>query len=60
MAKVTNVDQLELNLMTRQQYDTATKDPTKLYAVTDAEVVTTEEIWYDSTVATLYIGVPRS
>jgi len=34
----TNVEQLKINVMTQQQYNTATKSATELYLVTDAKV----------------------
>lgn len=38
MSTTTNVPQVKLNIMTQQQYNTATKNPTELYMVTDAQV----------------------
>lgn len=37
MTTTTNVPQVKLNIMTQQQYDSATKVPTELYMITDAE-----------------------
>lgn len=37
MTQVTNVKQVKLNIMTQQQYTAATKNPTELYMVTDAQ-----------------------
>lgn len=36
MPTTTNVSQVKLNIMTKQQYEAATKNPNELYAVTDA------------------------
>ena len=38
MSTTTNVPQVKLNIMTQQQYNAATKNPTELYMVTDAQV----------------------
>lgn len=40
MPTTTNVEQVKLNLMTKDQYTAATKNPNELYAVTDADVPT--------------------
>ena len=37
MTTTTNVPQVKLNIMTQQQYNSATKVPTELYMITDAE-----------------------
>ncbi len=37
MSTTTNVNQIKLNIMTKEQYDSATKSPTELYMVTDAD-----------------------
>lgn len=37
MPTTTNVAQVKLNIMTKAQYDAATKSATELYAVTDAQ-----------------------
>jgi len=42
MSTTTNVEQLKLNVMTKQQYDIATKSPTELYMVTDATMTAAE------------------
>ena len=39
MATTTNVQQVKLNIMTQSQYDSATKNPSELYMITDAEVL---------------------
>lgn len=36
MTTTTNVSQIKLNIMTQAQYDSATKNPTELYMITDA------------------------
>lgn len=38
MSQTTNVKQVKMNIMTQQQYEVATKNPSELYVVTDAEV----------------------
>lgn len=37
MTTTTNVPQVKLNIMTKAQYNAATKSPTELYMVTDAD-----------------------
>ena len=37
MSTTTNVAQVKLNVMTQAQYDVATKSPTELYMITDAQ-----------------------
>lgn len=39
MTTTTNVQQVKLNIMTQSQYDSATKNPTELYMVTDASIL---------------------
>ena len=38
MTTTTNVAQVKLNIMTQQQYDSATKNSSELYMITDAKV----------------------
>jgi hypothetical protein len=39
MTTTTNVEQVKLNIMTQNQYDSVTKNPNELYMITDAEVL---------------------
>ena len=39
MTTTTNVPQVKMNIMTQSQYNSATKNPTELYMVTDAELL---------------------
>ena len=42
MTTTTNVKQVKLNVMTQAQYNSATKNPTELYMITDAPAVTVD------------------
>ena len=42
MTTTTNVTQVKLNVMNQSQYDSATKNPTELYMVTDAQLSYTD------------------
>lgn len=42
MTTTTNVAQVKLNVMNQSQYDSATKNPTELYMVTDAQLSYTD------------------
>ena len=64
MTTTTNVDQIKLNIMTQEQYNSATISPTELYAITDAQVIadklgsstvgsTTQPIYLNSGVPTV-------
>ena len=39
MPETTNVKQVKMNIMTQSQFDEATKIPTELYMITDAETL---------------------
>ena len=39
MTTTTNVKQVKLNVMTKEQYNAAEKNPTELYMVTDADLI---------------------
>lgn len=43
MTTTTNVEQVKLNIMTQAQYESATKDPTQLYMVTDVGLPTVND-----------------
>ena len=38
MTTTTNVQQVKLNVMTQQQFNTETKNPNELYMITDAQI----------------------
>ena len=42
MTTTTNVKQVKLNVMTQAQYNSATKNPTELYMITDAPAITVD------------------
>lgn len=56
MPTTTNVEQVKLNVMTKTQYASATKNPNELYAVTDADGTTTEQSIDADIVGTLTVA----
>lgn len=48
MTTTTNVEKVVLNIMTQAQYTSATKDPTALYAITDATIITVDQTYNPS------------
>lgn len=44
MTTTTNVKQTKLNIMTKAQYNSATKSATELYIITDIDTLTTDDI----------------